>query len=193
MNAKLGTTMSITCWWWVFQLFIQWIYACYLIGLLISLLFWDVTLGFILLYVAGWLYFFLFLAIPIFSLNLFTAEPEVSDSRLFELLPWKPLNFVTSIYWLIFQGETPSIPRPFWVRHVCRLVLTSIVLIVINWITWFDQLRNTDLFGNITIIGVLFNREVSMSGVITSSSNDGWMRKVIRLPVSEISPIFSWQ
>ena len=99
---------------------------------------------------SGWLYFFLFLAIPIFSLNLFTAEPEVSDSRLFELLPWKPLNF----------GETPSIPRPFWVRHVCRLVLTSIVLIVINWITWFDQLRNTDLFGNITIIGVLFNREL---------------------------------
>ena len=69
-------------------------FACCLVGWSISRLFLDVQNRGYFCHVAGFLYVCLFLALPIMSLNLFTAEPEVSDSHLFKLLPWKPLSHV---------------------------------------------------------------------------------------------------
>lgn len=69
-------------------------FACCLAGWSISRLFLDVQNRGYFCHLAGFLYVCLFLALPIISLNLFTAEPEVSDSHLFKLLPWKPLSHV---------------------------------------------------------------------------------------------------
>ena len=55
------------------------------------------TKSWVFLHLAGFLYVCLFLALPLISLNLFTAEPEISDSHLFKLLPWKPLSHVPPI------------------------------------------------------------------------------------------------
>ncbi|CBK21836.2 uncharacterized protein [Blastocystis hominis] len=99
---------------------------------------------------SGFLYVCLFLALPIISLNLFTAEPEVSDSHLFKLLPWKPLS----------HGETLSVPRAFSLRHVIRLILMCLILIVIYWVTWFFQIRNIPEFRNVQILTFFWNQDI---------------------------------
>ena len=44
--------------------------------------------------VAATFYLLLFIVIPVFSSFLFTSEPALNESGLFELLPWKPLSRV---------------------------------------------------------------------------------------------------
>ena len=137
-------------------------FACCLAGWSISRLFLDVQNRGYFCHLAGFLYVCLFLALPIISLNLFTAEPEVSDSHLFKLLPWKPLSHVAFFYDAIKrQGETLSVPRAFSLRHVIRLILMCLILIVIYWVTWFFQIRNIPEFRNVQILTFFWNQDVT--------------------------------
>ena len=76
-----------------------------------------------------------------------------------------------------FQGETLSIPRAFSLRHVIRLILMCLTLIVIYWVTWFFQIRNIPAFRDVQILTFFWNQNVPST--IDSQSDSGVVKQRI--------------
>ncbi|KNB45920.1 hypothetical protein JH06_0467 [Blastocystis sp. subtype 4] len=96
------------------------------------------------------LYVLLFLVIPLLSLCLFSATPELTESRQFLQLPWKPIN----------KGETLSVPKSFTIRFLIRMALITFFLIFSSLIAWSTLIWNYSPYSNSHLFAFLIHTEI---------------------------------
>ena len=112
---------------------------------------------------AGSLYFLLFLLIPVFCLNLFTASCDFNENHMVELLPWKPLTKVGPFSGIHFQGDTLKIQSIFYIRVCCRLIIITVYLWIVVSFLWYHLLSHYSPFSSLNIFSFFSDDEVTIS------------------------------
>lgn len=92
----------------------------------------------------------LFIVIPLFSSCIFTATPDLTESRQFLQLPWKPVN----------KGETLTVPKSFTIRFLIRMGLVTLFLILSALISWSALMKNYSPYSNSPLFAFLLNNEI---------------------------------